>query len=150
MIIDNIKNSNIYHGLNPRIKAALNYLAETDFSQMELGRYDIDGNNIFAMVQEYETKPREEKVFEAHRRYIDVQYVISGIELMGYAHIDTLNIEQDYNETTDALFLSGEGNFLHTSMGTFTILYPQDAHMPGTAIDKPWKVRKVVVKVLVD
>jgi len=149
MIIDHISNIQMYTELGGRIAAALRYLAETDFSALEPGKYDIDGNNIYAIVQQYETKPAETGKWEAHRKYIDIQYIVSGSELMGYAHINNLTVSEDYNGEKDCLFLTGSGSMLHCKPGTFVLFAPHDAHMPCLADGTPAMVKKVVMKILV-
>jgi len=147
MITDTIRNAADYKGISAGIRKALEYLETTDFSTMAPGRYAIDGDRIYAMVQEYETKPREDSRWEAHRRYTDVQYVVSGIERMGYAPLDSLTVTAPYAEDKDVLRLDGEGSFLTVPARTFAVFFPQDAHLPGLANDAPVRVRKVVVKV---
>jgi YhcH/YjgK/YiaL family protein len=149
MIIDTLKNSTHYQGLCPRIVAGLDYLKKTDFSRLEPGKYEIDGSNLFALLQSYETKPRENGKWEAHRKYIDIQFIAQGIETMGYANLEALTISQPYNDKDDYLLLEGKGDFLTVSAGTFILFAPQDAHMPGLAFTAPAHVTKVVVKVLI-
>ena len=150
MIIDNVKNSALYTGLGTGIRTALEYLAKTDFSAMRPGRYNIEGDNVYALVQQYETKPRLTGVWEAHRRYIDVQYVMAGIETMGYAPLDNLTVTQSYSAEKDCMLLAGKGSFVTAGAGTFVIFFPLDAHMPGLADTAPVSVLKVVVKVAGD
>lgn len=149
MIIDHIENAAAYAGLGPRLEAALNYLKTQPFEDLEPGRYELDGDNIFALVQDYDTRGREGARSEAHRKYIDIQYVVRGRELLGYAHVHDLQAAP-YDTDKDVLFLDGEPAFVTLRPGTFAILLPQDAHMPGIAADRPEPVRKVVVKVAVD
>ena len=149
MIIDRLENGSMYSGLAPRLSTALAYLRDTNFAGMELGRYDIDGDDIYAMVQAYTTKDVSKGLWEAHRRYIDVQYVAGGNERMGYANLGDLTVSREYEDKDDCLVLQGEGNFLTMPAGTFIILGPQDAHMPQIAVGKPCEVSKVVVKVAV-
>lgn len=148
MIIDTLKNAGLYQALGVNIGKALDYLAATDFSAVEPGRYDLDGDNLFALVQRYDTKPHEKGVWEAHRRYIDVQYVASGIETMGYAHIDDLSETQAYSAEKDYLLLAGAGDFVTVRAGVFVVFFPQDAHMPCLTCKSASSVQKVVVKVL--
>jgi len=147
MIIDHIHNSQLYAKLGSRIAAAFKYLAETDFSMIAPGKYVVDGNNIYAIVQQYETKPANEGKWEAHRKYIDIQYIVSGEEQMGYAHINSLRVSETYNEEKDCLFLEGSGSMLHCKSGMFVLFAPDDAHMPCLADGAPSMVRKVVMKV---
>ncbi len=149
MIIDGIKNAALYQGINPRIRTALEYLAKTDFSAMAPGRYEIDGSNIYALVQQYDTKPRDKGLWEAHRRYIDVQFVASGVETMGYAPIGNCAVTQEYSTEKDCALFSGKGDFLTAPAGTFLVFFPEDVHMPCLATEGAVPVRKVVVKVAV-
>lgn len=149
MIIDRLANSHLYAGLPPRIERAFQYLRETDLQATAVGRYELDGKNLFALVQEYSTKPRAQGRWEAHRRYIDVQYVVQGTEQIGYAHLSRLSAGE-YDAVKDFLPLSGEGDYLTLSSGDFMLLYPKDGHMPGLALAEPSAVKKVVVKVAVE
>jgi len=149
MVADRIDNMARYFGLGDRLEQALTYLASQDFSSMETGRYDIDGHNVFALVQTYLTKPHPEGKWEAHRKYIDIQYLAEGEEQIGYADIQSLTVSQDYQVKDDVLLLQGSGSLVHCRAGTFVILWPDDAHMPGLAAAEPSRVRKVVIKVAI-
>jgi biofilm protein TabA len=149
MIVDRLDNAALYSGLDAGIKTALEWLQNTDLSNLDTIRYDIDGDNIYAMVQAYDSKPASEGKWEAHRKYRDVQYVAAGLESIGYAHLSTLKVSQEYNDTDDYLLAEGEGDHVTMPAGTFMILAPEDAHMPCIAVGAPAPVRKVVVKVRV-
>ncbi len=112
-----------------------------------MDRYAIDGDLIYAMVQEYDSKPKTEGFWESHRKYLDVQYVASGVEHMGYAPTSNLAAGA-YQEENDFIRLEGDGEFFLLREGFFCILAPQDAHMPGMAVDQTQPVKKVVIKVL--
>lgn len=148
MIIDRLKNAPFYFSLHKRFQAAFNYLQNTDFSQIEPGRYEVEGANIYVLVQQYESKPKDKGRWEAHRRYMDIQYIWEGEELFGYAYLDDLNT-LSYDENKDIITLEGKGDFLTLHSGSFVIVAPQDAHMPGIAISAPKLVKKVVAKVLI-
>ena len=148
MIIDRLKNASLYFDLHKRLKAAFNYLQNTDFSELEPGRYEVEGTNIYALVQQYESKPKEKGRWEAHRRYMDIQYIWEGEELFGHAYLDDLNIIS-YDENKDFVTLEGKGDFVTLHSGSFVIVAPQDAHMPGIAVSTPKPVKKIVVKVLI-
>ncbi len=150
MIIDNIENAELYKGIGAGIHAALEYLAKKDFSALAPGRYDIEGDHVFALVQKYETRPRNKGIWEAHRKFIDVQYIAAGIELMGYAPTGKLALIEPYTAEKDVVLMTGEGDFLTARPGMFFIFFPGDAHMPGIARDKPAAACKVVIKVAVD
>jgi YhcH/YjgK/YiaL family protein len=149
MIIDKIENACLYFGLSPEIKTALEFLQKTDCAKLEPGRHEIDGDKVYANVSRYDSKPREKGVWEAHRRYYDVQYVAAGTEMMGYANLKSLKVTKEYEEDGDYLLLEGKGDFVTASSGTFIIFGPEDAHMPGIAAEQPERISKVVVKVAV-
>ncbi|MGV8981265.1 YhcH/YjgK/YiaL family protein [Clostridium sp.] len=148
MVIDKLSNAKQYYGLSARIEKALKYLQNTDLENIKIGKYEIDGKNIFAIVSEYEAKNLDEGKWEAHREYLDIQYVVSGKEKIGYAGINEMKMIGEYNEAKDVLFLAGEGDLLLVSEGTFAIFAPQDAHMPGIKVNNGQHVKKVVVKIL--
>jgi YhcH/YjgK/YiaL family protein len=100
-------------------------------------------------VQQYDTKSRDKGLWEAHRRYIDVQFVASGIETMGYAPIGNCTVTQEYSSEKDCALFSGKGDFLTAPAGTFLVFFPEDVHMPCLATEGSVPVRKVVVKVAV-
>lgn len=150
MIVDKLDNAALYFGLGERIALALAYLQKTDCTQLALGKHPLQGEQVFALVQDNTTKLREQGVWEAHRKYIDVQFVAAGVEEMGYANIDTLSVKKPYDEQTDFALFEGPGSFVTVPAGSFTIFFPQDGHIPGLAVaGKPSAVRKVVVKVAV-
>jgi len=147
MIIDQISNAATYSGLGGQIQKALGFLAATDFLAMAPGRYDIDGDEMFALVQDYVTRPRGDVLWEAHRSYIDVQFIVSGEEMLGYGELSAMQASVPYDATKDCLRAVGEGSFVRALPGTFLIFYPQDVHMPGVMASRAQAVRKVVVKV---
>ncbi len=148
MIIDTLENASLYRGLSPRLAAALDYLAATDFSDMALGKHPIDEDRLFAIVNEYPTIAATEIELEGHRRYIDVQYLVSGTELIGYAPLQGQASLRDYDSSEDYALYRGQATFVGISAGMFAILYPHDLHMPCVG-EPPVLVRKVVVKVLI-
>jgi len=148
MIIDHIDNAPQYYGLGAGIEAGLRFLKPADLQGLALGKKDINGEKLFAIVSEYTTNAVSSVKWEAHRRYIDIQYLVSGAESMEYQCVSKLEIETPYNEANDALFLRGKGSRLLVSGGFFVIFFPQDAHRPGLSVNRPQAVRKVVVKVL--
>ena len=151
MIADVLKNRQIYAAISPRIKTALEYISKTDFSAMEPGRYELDGTNLFVLVQEYDSLIKEQGKWECHRKYIDIQYIAEGIEQIGCNNIDMMSVVTEYNPEKDIAFLTGEGDFITFSKGSYGIFFPEDAHQPKIAPnDIPGKVKKVVIKIKVD
>jgi YhcH/YjgK/YiaL family protein len=150
MIADVLKNRQIYSPISPRIKTALEYISKTDFSSMEPGRYELDGSNMFALVQAYDSIPKDLGKWECHKNYIDIQYIAEGVEQIGCNNIDQMKVTTEYNPEKDIAFLSGEGDFVTYSKGSYGIFFPEDAHMPKIALNNtPAKVKKVVVKIKV-
>ena len=148
MILDSLDRAATYSGLGDRIALALTFLQENDCTKLPAGKMPIDGDNVYALVQDYQSKPRSEGVWEAHRRHIDVQFVAVGMEEMGYAPLASLTTRTAYDETKDFELFDGPGNFVTVPAGHFTIFFPQDGHIPGLAAEgQPSPVRKVVVKV---
>ena len=150
MILDSITRAAAYRSLGPRIAAGLEYLTGFD-PDTPLGRHLIDGEDLFAVVQEYETAPASEKRFESHLRYIDIQYLASGRERMLHAPADTLQVETPYNDEKDVAFYQDPpvSSSMLVLPGQFALFYPADGHKPGLMAGGRDAVRKVVLKVRV-
>ncbi len=147
MIIDTIKNYRTYRNLAPEIDVALKYLDETDLASLAPGRYDIDGDNVYALVQHYTTEPELERLFEAHRAYFDIQYIAAGEEIIYWRPFAELGADIPYEEQNDcALVTSSGGTPLIMKKGMFAIFYPHDGHKPCCRKDGPEAVQKVVIK----
>jgi YhcH/YjgK/YiaL family protein len=150
MIFDNIKRAGLYYSLGEKITKALQYLSQTNFANVEPGKYEIDGQEIFAIVQTYNTKPLSVSKWESHKNYIDIQYIVAGQEKIGYTESSKAFVVQEYNPEKDCTIYKGNGNFLTAEEGHFAIFFPSDIHMPSIAINIPKEVKKVVMKVKVD
>ncbi|NDR55415.1 YhcH/YjgK/YiaL family protein [Aliiruegeria sabulilitoris] len=136
--------------LPANILEALRFLADTDLASAATGRIDIDGERIFAQVQDYTTQPASEKRPEAHERYIDVQFVVSGKEKMGFAPmVGKPPVVEDLLEENDVLFFGDVPDecYLTFSAGSYAVFYPWDIHRPGCSAENDQDVRKIVVKV---
>lgn len=148
MIFDTLTNVDNYKGLG-RVYTALKFLSETDFSKTELGRYELDGDNIFYMVQSYDTDPSK-TISEAHKKYIDIQFMVEGEEIIGVADISSEKELTEAKEENDVWFYNCKTEPLTLSAGKYMVLYPNDLHCPGVATKgKALTCRKVVVKVKV-
>ena len=151
MISDIIKNNHLYAAISPRIKTALDYLSKTDFSTMQPGRYELDGSNLFVLVQMYDSLPKDQGKWECHQKYIDIQYIAEGVEQIGFANVNSMKITTEYNAEKDVAFLGGVGDYVTLTKGSYGIFFPQDAHQPKIALNnKPCPVKKVVIKIKVD
>ena len=150
MVLDRLENVNLYHGIHPRIAAALDWLAAADLSALPLGKTVIDGEQLFALVHEYTPQDASLLKYEAHRRYWDVQVVARGSERMGWGPLSQMTVSEPYDHERDVAFFRGQGQFVLVPAGYFTIFAPTDVHMPGVAAEPLAPVRKVVVKVEID
>ena len=135
-----------------RWEKAFNFLKNTDLSKLELKRYDIDVDNLFATVSEYTSKNEDAAKFEAHRKYIDLQYVISGKEVMNIAPLTSIEeVITPYDDKKDIEFVtvSKVVNY-KASPSNFFIFFPTDVHRPGLKDGANAQVRKIVIKVKVE
>jgi biofilm protein TabA len=151
MILDRLANHVQYAGLSPRFARAFAFLEQLPASPT-VGRHEIAGEEIFAFVQQHLTKPVAEKQFEVHRKYLDIQYMVTGRELIYWAPLAQLTHEtMAFDEKLDAALYSGIPDMVPVQLraGQFALLFPQDGHAPSCAWDAPAEVLKVVVKVMV-
>jgi YhcH/YjgK/YiaL family protein len=148
MIADIIKNRQTYAAISPRINTALDYISKTDFSAMEPGRIELDGTNLFVLIQAYDSIPKEQGKWECHRNYIDIQYIADGVEQIGVNNIGKMHVITPYNPDKDIEILGGDGDYVTLSKGSYGIFFPEDAHQPKIAPgNTPGPVKKIVVKI---
>ena len=150
MIIDSLDNVSSYRGVAPRWWRAFDFLRSADLANLPLGRHDLDGDNLFALVQEYQTRDLAESKWEAHRRYCDVQYVASGRERMGVAPLSRMNVVTPYDADKDVAFFDGPGDWIVLDANMFAIFTPNDVHRPCVAAGASERVKKIVIKALLD
>lgn len=148
MILDSLANAALYRALGARIAAGLDYLAGFDPSTPD-GKVELDGTDLYAAVQSYDTAPGAEKKWESHRRYLDIQYVASGTERILHAPTGLLAPRTEYNDQKDVLFYEDPdaASSLLLRPGDFVVFWPGDAHKPGLMAGAREAVKKVVVKV---
>ena len=106
-----------------------------------------DGNRI--LVQEGVTKAKEEKLCEAHRKYLDVPYIVEGEETVGWAPLETLTLEGEFNTEKDIGRYAGPVDCMRIGAGYCYVVFPEDAHMPGIHLDQPHAFKKMVMKLKV-
>jgi YhcH/YjgK/YiaL family protein len=149
MIIDSLENYQLYKAINERIAKGFDFLRTTDLNAIPSGKHDIDGDTIFALVQEYQTKPLSECKLESHKKFIDIQYMIRGEEMMG---VTTQNNQKiiEVNEEKDYTFYEGTTSLVRVSKGMFTIFFPDDLHQPCVQTESAAEVKKVVIKVMME
>lgn len=114
---------------------------------MQPGKYEIEGDDIFLLLQEYQTKSEETQFWEAHHRYIDIQYMVQGSERMRYACVEELQQTEDFLAEKDYIVLKGNGHDFVVQEGAFALFLPQDAHMPCLYDKQPALIKKAVIKV---
>ncbi|HNC23653.1 MAG TPA: YhcH/YjgK/YiaL family protein [Opitutaceae bacterium] len=151
MILDTLDQASTYHALSPRFAAAFAFLRTVN-ERTTVGRHEIAGDDIYAFVQQHATTPVEKRVYESHRRYIDIQYMVRGRELMYWAPLPLLKtVTMPFDAEKDAALyaLIPEGVPVRVTPGQFAIFFPEDGHIPSCSWDAPAEILKVVVKVRV-
>lgn len=109
---------------------------------------EISGKDVYAMHQVYATESEEGRLYENHKVYIDIQFVLEGTETIRVTDVEDLTLSTNYDEDTDAaLYELGDGTDVKLAAGDFVILYPHDAHVPKLMTGSPADVKKIVVKV---
>lgn len=147
MILDRFENKECYIDIHPYFKQAFAYIEEYLKCPKEPGVYEINGRELFAKVQEYQT--REDGFFEVHDKYIDVQYMVEGEEKVYYAAREGMKPAMEYDEQEDALILQDTQDMMEFTFraGEFAVFFPQDAHKPAMKMEKIASAKKVVIKV---
>ncbi len=149
MILDVVANEERLKQLHPGFSPALQYLRRTNLGELPEGRQEIDGSRLYAAVIRGQGRGQKGAKLEAHRRYIDIQYSITGSDVIGWKPTSTCrDPEQAYDEQKDIQFFrDAADSWVTIPQGNFGIFFPEDAHAP-TGADGP--IHKVVVKVAVD
>ncbi|MBN9300061.1 MAG: YhcH/YjgK/YiaL family protein [Filimonas sp.] len=151
MVIDTLAQAHKYYVLGERFVKAFKYLQETDLASLEKGKYEIDGDHVFAIINEYDSIDAANEQMEAHKKHIDVQYVVKGEELVGHDFLVDQTPSKAYDEEKDfMLFAERPSFFSKLQTGMFGIFFPTDLHMPNIKVSEPVQVKKVVIKIKVD
>src|ERR1700761_3230360 len=133
MITSSLDQLHWYKLISPNFDKAIQYVLATDFSGLDTGKYPIDGDNIFAIINEYTTRPVSECDPESHRDYADIQIMIIGAERFGYTPLTTQMPTTAYNADKDfALYTIADEdlNYITLHPGQFIIFFPTDIHQP--------------------
>jgi YhcH/YjgK/YiaL family protein len=149
MILDRIENANLYSALHAGFAKAFEILKDNTLAKKEDGKYSVDGEKIYYTIQRYTTKPMSQGKLEAHRKYIDIQFLLTGVELLGYAPLKGLSFAEKYNPQKDIAFFQTPDEITKVKLepGLFCILFPDDAHLPGCQLEEPSEIQKVVIKI---
>jgi len=149
MIVDTLDNYKSYFATEIW-EEIFSFLKTLDADSPEAS-HELRGRKLFVNVDEYSTKGVEDAVLESHKKYIDIQLLLDGEEYIDVYPVDTLDIKDPYDESRDVMFyhlpVKSEAVRVKLTPGTFTLLFPQDAHMPQLKVDQPQPVKKVVVKI---
>ena len=147
MVYDKIDNIETYKGLSEDIYEGLKFLKQAS-PDLVCGVHEINPR-VKAIVSEYETKAVNENGYEAHRKFLDIQYLLNGTEKNCCLPIEKLKETKTYCEEKDAAFYDAEvtAQELVLGDGYFVIYWPQDGHMPCLSAVEIEKVKKVVVKI---
>lgn len=138
----------LYFQNHERWDKAFQFLSEQNLSELAPGRYELEGADLFVNVDEYITRNEEDVLFEAHKKYADIQVVVSGKEKIGILPLERTTTEILYNEEKDIMFLTANTeNYRIAESGKFFLFFPDDAHRPKVKVAENIPVRKVVVKV---
>jgi len=149
VILDHIDNAEFYYDLGPHVKTGLSFLKDTEkLLSLPTGRVDIDGDNVFALVQRYETKAFKQDMWEAHKTYFDIQYILRGTEKIAIVPIEDAESRTIYDAENDYWLFKATGDALKITENQFMLLAPQDVHQPGLIYNNnSQEIRKIVVKV---
>ena len=149
MIISQLCHAPRYYGVHPRLQAAIEFLMREDLNRAP-GAYEIDGKNIVALFQEYNTQAPDVAPWETHDYHIDVQYLVAGEESLGYAKRQNVTPTQPYNAKDDYdLIKPVAGDYLTLTQDYFAVFFPEDAHQPRVLHGKSMPVKKICIKVLI-
>lgn len=150
MIIDQLKNSDRYAPVHPNFQKAFDFIKKAVAEDLPVGKYEVDGDAVYGIVQAYDSKAWEDCKLEGHKRYIDIQYMVSGCEGFEIADIAKVTEKTEYNDVKDVLFYH-DADVMNTAVlqaDEFGIFFPWDIHRPGIAAGgKSVPVKKIVMKV---
>lgn len=148
MIIDNIKNLEKYEKVHEQIKNVINFLENFDKNDFKPGRIDIN-DNLFASLQSYQTLKAEEKEFEVHEAYIDLQYIVKSSERIDFATKDSYGKDYEIDKEGDFFLTNEIENYsqLFLDEGDFAIFFPGEFHKPGCSLDNDRDMQKIVFKI---
>lgn len=148
MITTTLQYLHRYKNLSTHIATAIDYILKTDFNTLPPGRYEADGENVFAIVNEYVTKQPEECMPESHRQYIDIQLVVQGAERFGYTPLLQQIPHTPFKPDNDVAFYAPENlQYVTLHAGQCVFFFPEDIHQPELFAGTPAPVKKVVMKI---
>ncbi len=146
MILDILENAACYLALNEGFAKAFEFISRPDLQELPVGKYEIDGDRIYAMVAREPGRRKEDALLETHEKYIDIQFILAGTDTMGWKPKSLCKQPtQGYDQKADIQFFADQPDaWLATESGVFAIFFPEDAHMP---LISSGEIHKVVVKI---
>lgn len=141
----------LYHK-NPRHwDQAFHFLKTANLKELPLGKQELEGEHVFVIVQEYFGKAKPDALYESHEKYIDIQYIIEGEEIIGLTTLDKVIVNKPYSEQKDIAFYDFDGgDYLKATPESFFLFFPEDAHRPSIAASDSIRIKKIVVKILIN
>jgi biofilm protein TabA len=152
MIVIDLKHIEHQAQMTPSLTKAVAFLRKQGIHDLADGKVEIDGKRVYAIIQRYETIGTDAPKFEFHRKYLDVQFIVSGEETVGWAPAESMTISEAYSADKDICFGTvalGTWTRVRLQAGQLAVLWPEDAHAPKLASNAPSPVMKIVVKVAV-
>jgi YhcH/YjgK/YiaL family protein len=152
MIADKLTNIEKYKSTIPFFNEIVEYINTTQLSSLVPGKHPIVGESVFVLIQEYVTQKETEKKWESHRKFIDIQIVLSGEEYIGFSPIQSLTLDSEFITEKDYVFYRNDEvqrSMVLLTKDEFAIFFPNDAHKPGLHLTHEKEVKKAVIKVLV-
>ena len=142
----------IYYHKNMRHwDQAFKFLNTANLKEMPLGKQVLEGAHLFVSVDDYTTKDKSKTLYESHKKYIDIQYVIEGEELMGLTTLDKVKVTEPYNEENDIIFYEFDGGeYIKATPKNFVVFFPEDVHRPVMKVNENSRVKKIVVKIMIE
>lgn len=140
----------LYHQNQRHWDQAFHFLKSANLKELPLGKQELEGQHLFVIVQEYYGKQKADALYESHKKYIDIQYVIKGEEIMGLTTLDKVIVKEAYNEEKDIVFYNSDaGEYLKATPENFFLFFPEDVHRPSITTGDSVLIKKIVVKILI-
>jgi len=141
----------LYHK-NPRHwDQTFHFMKSANLKNLPLGKQELEGEHLFVSVAEYYGKQKPDALYESHKKYIDIQYVAEGEEIIGLTTLDKVTVKEPYNEEKDIAFYEFEGGqYMKATPGNFFLFFPEDVHRPSITTGDSVLIKKIVVKILIE
>ena len=146
------RNFAVYYHKNPRHwEQAFHFLKSANLKELPLGKQELEGEHLFVSVAEYYGKQKPDALYESHKKYIDIQYIIKGEEVIGLTTLDKVAVRDPYNEEKDIAFYDFEGGeYLKATPENFFLFFPEDVHRPSITTGDSVLIKKIVVKIWIE